>query len=232
MTAAELKALYEHATGNAWEPEAGVEWLCQNQVSFARSLHRQEPVFSRSAHITLSDKASWLSQQHCRVCNPTFPISVIYIRIRPESWQALESIDKSAFKRAIQHRLTSGHAYPAQAGRVCLSFLFVCSSSRRRRDLDNMAKLLMDSIKGLVMGDDTNVDHLNLIRLTHEGDEEYVSFQISGSQLNDHSNTVYPHLRHSWAGAEPISIQDFANQAQQGAPADRLASASLRQSGG
>jgi Holliday junction resolvase RusA-like endonuclease len=232
MTVAELKALYEKATGKTWEPEQGIQWLCQNRESFDLNLYSKEPVLSKSAHITLSDKANWLSQQHCRVCNPTFPISVIPIRIRPESWQALESVNKSAFKSAIQHRLTSGHTYTTQTGRICLSFLFVCSSNRRRRDLDNMAKLLMDSVKGLVMEDDTNVDHLNLMRLTHEGEEEYVSFQISGSRLNNHDDTAYPHLQHSWAGAEPLNLQDFTNQAQQGAPADVLASASLRQERG
>ena len=78
-----------------------------------------------------------------------------------------------------------------------------------------MAKLLMDSIEGIVIEDDTNVDHLNLMRITHEGSEEYVTFQISGSRLNDHRYVVYPHLRHSWAGAEPLNIEDFKNVPQQ-----------------
>jgi hypothetical protein len=72
-----------------------------------------------------------------------------------------------------------------------------------------MAKLLMDSIKGLVMGDDRNVDHLNLLRVTYEGDEEYVVFRISASNVNDHSDVVQPELRHSWAGAEPLRLEDF-----------------------
>jgi len=89
--------------------------------------------------------------------------------------------------------------------------LFVCSSRRKRRDLDNMAKLLMDSIKDVVMEDDTHVDHLNLMRLTHEADEEFVSLRISGSKLNEHDNVVYPSLRHSWAGAELLNIEDFVD---------------------
>jgi len=230
MTPGDLRALYEQKTGRPWDAEAGVLWLCQNRENF--ELHYKEPVLSISAHITLSDKASWLSQQHCRVCNPTFPISIISLRIRPGSWQALNAINKSAFKNAIQHRFSSGHTSEVQAGRICLTFLFICSSKRKRRDLDNMAKLLMDSIKGVVMEDDTNVDHLNLMRLTHEGDEEYVSFQISGSRMNDHNNVVYPNLRHSWAGAEPLNIGDFVNPAQPSASVDGLASASLPQARG
>lgn len=74
-----------------------------------------------------------------------------------------------------------------------------------------MAKLLMDSIKGIVMGDDKDVDHLNLMRLTHKGGEEYVFFRISVSNINDHSDVVYAEMRHSWAGAEPLKIDDFRN---------------------
>ena len=209
MTVAELKALYEQSTGEIWQPDSGVEWLCRNYERL--DLYYKEPVLSASAHITLSDKASWLAQQHCRVCNPSFPISIIPIRIRPESWQSIASVNKSAFKKAIQHRLTSDHARSIQQGRICLTMLFVCSSRRKRRDLDNMAKLLMDSIKDVVMEDDTHVDHLNLMRLTHEADEEFVSLRISGSKPNEHDNVVYPSLGHSWAGAELLNIEDFVD---------------------
>ena len=71
------------------------------------------------------------------------------------------------------------------------------------------------------MEDDTHVDHLNLMRLTHEADEEFVSLRISGSKLNEHDNVVYPSLRHSWAGAELLNIEDFVDEAQQIAAADR-----------
>lgn len=214
MTVEELRTFYEHSTGNAWDADAGVLWLCQNREKL--DLHFRTTVLDVSAHITLSDKENWLAQQHCRICNPTFPISIIPVRIRPESWQAIHTINKNAFKAAIQSRLESGHSRSIQKGRICLTLLFVCSTKRKRRDLDNMAKLFMDAIEGIVMEDDTNVDHLNLMRLTHEGNEEYVSFQISGSRLNDHCNVVYPHLRHSWAGAEPLIIENFKSQGQPG----------------
>jgi Holliday junction resolvase RusA-like endonuclease len=167
------------------------------------------PVLDKSAHITLSDKASWLAQQRCHVCHPDCPISVISLRIRPELWQALTSINKAAFKAALSHRLSESPHIKAQQGRVCLTFLFVCSARRRTRDLDNMAKLIMDSIKGIVMGDDRDVDHLNLMRLTHEEEEEYVTFRISASNINNHGDVVHTKLRHSWAGAEPLKIEDF-----------------------
>ena len=59
------------------------------------------------------------------------------------------------------------------------------------------------------MGDDRDVDHLNLMRLTHEGEDEYVTFRISASNINNHGDVVHTELRHSWAGAEPLKIEDF-----------------------
>ncbi len=205
-TAIDLKNLYEEKTGKPWTSDDGVTWLMEQYEHL--DLYQKVPILQANAHITLSSKASWLSQYSCRVCLPTFPICIIPIRIRPESWQAIKSLDKAAFKLAIAHRLSDPY-YKIQEGRICLSFLFVCSAMRKTKDLDNMAKLLMDSIKGIVMADDRNVDHLNLIRLTHEGEEEYCTIKISASHINDHSNVVHPELSHGWAGAEALRIEDF-----------------------
>jgi len=77
------------------------------------------------------------------------------------------------------------------------------------RDLDNVAKLVMDSLKGVVMGDDRDVDHLNLIRFTYEGEEGYIYVRISNSNLNDHSEVVHAEMRHLWGWGEPLKIEDF-----------------------
>lgn len=207
MIPRDLKTLYEEKTGKSWSADEGVSWLMKNYEHLG--LYTRRPVLDKSVHVTLSDKANWLAQQPCQVCHSTSPISVIPLRIRPESWQALDSIDKAAFKAALSQRLSNSSRIKAQEGRVCLTFLFVCSASRRVRDLDNMAKLVMDSIKTIVMGDDRDVDHLNLMRLTHEGEEEYVTFRISGSNINNHCDVVHKELRHSWAGAEPLAIENF-----------------------
>lgn len=207
VTPQDLRNLYEEKTGQPWNVEEGVMWLNKNYEHL--DLHTRTSRLDKSAHITLSDKARWLSQQPCHVCNPGFPISIIPLRIRPESWQTLGSLNKSAFKAAVSNRLSNSPHTETQDGSICLTILFICSASRRVKDLDNMAKLLMDSIKGIVMGDDRNVDHLNLMRLTHEGEEEFVFIQISGSNINDHSDVVHLEMRHSWAGAEPLKIEDF-----------------------
>lgn len=211
MNPYDLKKLYETETGQSWNNDDGVTWLMQNYERL--DIHTKIPVLDKSAHVTLSDKANWLAQQRCHVCHPDFPISIIPLRIRPQSWQALNSIDKTAFKTALAARFAKSSHIKAQEGRICLTFLFVCSVGRRVRDLDNMAKLVMDSIKGIVMGDDRDVDHLNLMRLTHNGEEEYIVFRVSSSNINNHNDVVDAKLRHSWAGAELLNIEDFRRPA-------------------
>ena len=207
MTVDDLKRLYIEKTGLIWETETGGMWLRQNYEHL--DLYTKQPMLVPTAHVNLSSKANWLSQAGCRICNPDWPISIIYLRIAPQSWQSLDSVDKSAFKAAIAHRLTASPYVTRHEGRICLTLLFVCSATRRVKDLDNMAKLLMDSIKGKVMGDDRDVDHLSLIRLSHEGDEEYVVFRISSSTINSHLDVVDPNMQHSWNGAVSLKIEDF-----------------------
>jgi Holliday junction resolvase RusA-like endonuclease len=206
-TPQDLRGLYEEQTGLAWSVDEGVKWLNQNYERL--DIFMKSPVLDKSAHITLSDKASWLSQQRCHVCHSGFPISVTPFRIRPESWQVLGSVDKRAFKATMAHRLSESPHIERLEGRVCLTLVFVCSARRRSRDLDNMAKLFVDSIKERMMGDDGEVDHLNLMRLAHEEDEEYVLVRIAVSNLNDHDDVVDPRIRHSWAGAEVLDLDDF-----------------------
>jgi Holliday junction resolvase RusA-like endonuclease len=202
----DLKNLFEASTGQEWNPEDGVLWLMQHYEDL--QIYYKEPKLMKSAHVTLSDKGNWLAQQSCAICDPDFPIRVIPIRIEPESWQSLRPVDKRAFKAAVASRLGVEHVSPI-SGRICISLLFVCSSHRRMRDVDNLAKLMIDAVKGILMGDDKDVDHLSLVRLDHSDAEEYVVVRISNSHLNDHRNVVYPALRHGWAGAVPLKLEDF-----------------------
>ena len=72
-----------------------------------------------------------------------------------------------------------------------------------------MAKLFMDSIKGVLMGDDREVDHLNLMRLARDGNEEYLTVKISTSSINLHKDVVLAKFLHSWADPRPLRIEDF-----------------------
>lgn len=71
-----------------------------------------------------------------------------------------------------------------------------------------MAKIVMDSLKGVVMGDDQDVDHLNLLRLSHEGTLEFISFQLGTSSINNHDDVLHKEFCHNWPNEE-IKLEDF-----------------------
>ncbi len=207
MTITEIKNLYESEIGKKWDDSEGKVWLAKNCDNF--EIYYKEPRLAKRFHLDLSDKVNWLSQIFCQICNQNCPIHTIPIRISPESFQSLNKKNRSAFKQAIKQGLGSSNIEKVFNNKICISILLVCGSRRKTKDLDNMAKVLLDSIKDLIMGDDKHVDHLNIIRLAHNFEEEFIFIRISNSNLNLHDDVVAREFHHSWAGKKPLLLSDF-----------------------
>ena len=77
-----------------------------------------------------------------------------------------------------------------------------------QKDLDNMAKAIVDAVKNVLFGDDRRIDHLNIIRIKSP-DEEFVYLNIRQTKLNEHNDVLVPRMLHSWAGAEVLNLEDF-----------------------
>ena len=114
---------------------------------------------------------------------------------------------KRAFKRAIRHRLSETHHYADN--RLCIHITFVIGKKSNQRDVDNMAKLLLDGLQGQMMEDDNQIDHLSLLRLTWKGDEEYIFLHVRESNINRHDDVLYHSMHHSWAGQEELLLDNF-----------------------
>ena len=167
------------------------------------------PVFSTS----LSAKVSSLSQFHCPICKTRdglFPVQVLPIRIPPASKQAISQKKgfRAAFENAIKHRFSSRPALFSKDDSLCVMIVFVTSKKRKAKDIDNMAKAMLDAVKGVLFGDDRRIDHLNLLRLVGD-DEEYVCLNIRKTEINEHRDVLSKHMHHSWAGAEALDLKDF-----------------------
>lgn len=195
------------------ELEQVAAWMNGNAETFSHLLLRRRsrlvPVFSAS----LSQKISCIAQFHCPLCSRSStgePSTTIPIRIPPISKQsAAQTRGKvKAFEGAIAHRFQGREPPLSSSARVCLLIVFVVSHSRRKRDLDNMAKAVVDALKNVLFGDDRSVDHLNLLRI-EAPDEEYVYINIRESSLNDHSDVLLPRMLHSWGGAEALDLAKF-----------------------
>jgi Holliday junction resolvase RusA-like endonuclease len=217
----QLLELYTNHTGyvlttptpSQVEMEAVVTWINQNYLTFGSSFRRNRPTSVSIFSPSLSEKISSIAQFHCPICETKdglFPIQTIPIRINPVSKQAISQRkgQRAAFESAIRHRFKNGYTpFPADRS-ICLLIVFVVRAKGAQKDLDNMAKAIIDAVKNVLFGDDRQIDHLNIIRIKSP-DEEYVCLNLRQTTLNDHEDVLVPRMLHSWAGAEMLNLNDF-----------------------
>ena len=188
------------------------------QFENSNVVFRRYPVLQSLMHGTLSEKATTLSQRDCQVCSGLlpgerqFPRYTLPIRIEPESRQALDSIDWSAFQAAIRSRFAANKYDVGMIPHFCIAFTFVLSNARLDRDVDNMAKALLDALSRALGFNDKNVHHLDLLKLIDDFQEEYVIVRIAPSYLQNRSNIVLPITNHGWAGQPPLRLADFVSR--------------------
>jgi Holliday junction resolvase RusA-like endonuclease len=186
-----------------------VAWLNKLEIDGVETGFRmRRSKLRRLFSACLSSKVVWLAQHNCDLCDLDLPIVTIPIRIRPRSYQASKTKIKNAFKSAIATRLANFHKF--SESRLCIHIVIVCGeSSRSTGDVDNIAKLMLDAMKGVVFDDDRQVDHLSVLRVRECGDEDYVYLHIGRSTLNQHRDVLFAGVHHSWAVGAPINLDEY-----------------------
>ncbi|MFZ2725775.1 MAG: RusA family crossover junction endodeoxyribonuclease [Methylococcaceae bacterium] len=217
----QLLDLYEEQTGktlnnltnNDNEMSDIVVWLNKNSNTLFPYYYRRRSVAISIFSPDLSSKVLSIAQFHCPICqtesNKT-PIHIIPIRISPVSKQAISKQKgmRVAFERAIRDYFKDKTTPFSSDKSICLLIVFVVKQKGIQKDLDNMAKAMIDSIKTILFGDDRQIDHLNIIKIKSP-DEEYVYLNIRETILNTHHDVLVPRMLHSWAGQKIIDINNF-----------------------
>jgi Holliday junction resolvase RusA-like endonuclease len=179
---------------------------------------RKRPVLENMLHPSISSKASTLSQRHCQICSgmlPSdrhFPISILPIRIAPQSRQALKKIKWNAFQAAINGWFTKRALVLGPSKHFCIALTYVLGDKRKDRDLDNMTKALMDAFSRAMGFNDKDIHHLDVVKLIGETPEEYVYVRISPSYLQDLSTVMVPIYDGAWAVGEALQLQDYMDK--------------------
>lgn len=171
---------------------------------YNRKVQRQASYFE-----TLSGKVNFVSQFDCPLCRGGYPILNIPIRIKPQSHQSAPSEIKRAFKAAIAHRFRDTNFNAIKNDVLCIMITFVISEERVQKDVDNLPKLLLDSLQGFMFENDRQIDHLNSIQLRWNGDEEWIMINVRRSDFNSRDDTFYRGMRHDWAGANFLDLESF-----------------------
>lgn len=185
---------------------------------------RKYPVLQPLLYGTLTEKATTLSQRSCQVCSGLLPNEqqlpryFLSIRIEPESRQALDSVNWFAFQSAIRSRFTANNYDLSTSRHLCIALTFVLSNARPDRDVDNMAKALLDAFSRALGFDDKNVHHLDLLKLIDDFQEEYVLVRVAPSHLQNRSNVVLPITNHGWAGQPALRLADFVSSGPHQSP--------------
>ena len=70
----------------------------------------------------------------------------------------------------------------------------------------NIAKITMDGLKELLIPDDKQVDHLEIIKFKANYLEEHISISISRNQLNERDNVFFKALNLGWARVDKLEL--------------------------
>ena len=200
------------------EEEIIVIWLNRIQIENPLSsllFYEKNQILFPFISSSLSHKISSLSQFHCPVCSRrnNSICRIITIRISAISKQsaASEPRKRKAFEKAIKYRLDSlqtKHKFP-RGEKLCVHIVFILGRQNRDKDLDNMAKALLDGLKGILFGDDMDIDHLSLMKIKTTEDDDYVTVNIRGSALNQQNDVIFNSMHHVWGNKSLLDIKDF-----------------------
>jgi Holliday junction resolvase RusA-like endonuclease len=191
----------DYKTISIGEEEEIVKWLNKNDVSFITA--RRKTYLQRDWFVNEADKHSWLSQFHCKVCGLE-GISVFPIRIPPKSRQTKTEL-KNRFQELISQAPFAQNKRFNSSDRICLKLVFIINQSRDK-DLDNMAKTTLDGLKKVLLADDKQIDHLELIKFKANYIEEFISVSIGRSNLNNQNNIIFKGVNLGFAGLEKMEI--------------------------
>lgn len=155
----------------------------------------------------LSAKVNTISQRACRVCPtapPESPWFQAIFRTRPDSRQSVTGAHIADLRERIAKH--AGDRYGALKSRsLCVSLTFVLAAGRRERiDVDNMAKTMLDALRGTVYDDDSQIQHLDLMKLRlAEDNEEWVAARIRPTAIDMHAD-VFDGATHHKFGVNAI----------------------------
>lgn len=183
------------------QEEELTRWLYGNNVHFISS--KKESYNKRDWFINEIDKISYLNQFHCKICNLD-GLSIFPIRIKPKSRQTKTQV-KNEFQRLISEAPFVKNKTFNSADRICIRMTFIINQSRDK-DLDNMAKITLDGLKKVLIPDDKQIDHLELIKFKAKYIEEFISVAIGKSNLNNNNTVIFNGENLNWAGLEKLTI--------------------------
>jgi Holliday junction resolvase RusA-like endonuclease len=165
------------------------------------------------------EKIQYLRRRPCQFCMPFERVDVICFQLKaaPVSRQ----VDThQAFKQAVQDLARVRHDFSDfYDARLCVAATFVLGRRRRLPDLDNLAKTLLDALQGCAYRDDSQVEHLDLMRLGSFSDDSFIGVRVAATEIASHVDVINPEFDVAWIptmGVGPIDLAPYLADAGSG----------------
>lgn len=162
---------------------------------------------------TLQEKAIHIGQHSCRICdvvmdensnmplNHSFPIPI-------DPWSAQSSSNNTNIRKAVYSELRNYSINCCTNYPICINIVALVSQSSRKKDVDNIAKGLLDSMEGIVYKNDSQVQCLQVRRLEYAGSIGYYSVSVRAVYPWD-IDVIYNSSKAPKIGyGNPITIND------------------------
>lgn len=216
-------ALIEQLVEQAYTAETGQAASDAAVASWLRSAIRNNPNFhgllterNNPRHVMFPDLASkftYLMQRPCQICLPYQKVDFIRFMLRtpPVSRQVGRS---GAFKSAVQDYLGRvQHDFTDFfEARLCVAITFAMSAGGQSPDMDNLAKILLDSLQGYSFRNDRQIDHLDLLRGATGGTESFIGVRIAVTDITSNSDAMRSEFDVRWIptlGVGPIDLTPY-----------------------
>lgn len=136
-------------------------------------------VLSPLASLSMTEKANVLAQLRCPACellvrsDGSFPLNLI-TPINIDPWSSQSEKAKTEIRDRVRHEMHQRGLYsPYASGAICLTVISVLPNGRRRVDVDNLVKGLLDGLQGVLYSNDSQVQCLASRRVVYTGTVGY-----------------------------------------------------------
>ncbi len=207
-----VEQAYTTETGEAPTDKALASWIraaTRTNPNF-RGLTTDRPFRRYVMYPAVADKFEYLIQRPCNLCLPYQRVDFIrfFLHTPPVSRQVKRS---RAFKNAVRDYLNRvNHDFTDFLdARLCVAILFAFGTRGRWTDLDNPAKILLDSLESYAYKNDRQIDHLDIVRGRTGTVDSFIGIRIAVTEIAENVDTLMPELDVRWVPREGVGEIDL-----------------------
>jgi Holliday junction resolvase RusA-like endonuclease len=180
-----------------------IRWMIKSDLWFISA--KKADYYMRDWFINETDKHSWLLQNKCVLGKHSSWHLGFSIRIKPKSSNITNNKVKNEFQKLLKNdEFVKLKNNLSKGDKLYLKLICVINKTRDK-DIDNMAKITIDGLKGTLFIDDSQIDHLEVIKFKTKYFEDIISVSVNKSSIND-NNVIFRDLNMTWGSRKKLEV--------------------------